>query len=84
MMAVRLKHDSTEPDFEPATPLCKARMLSNQVGTDDAVTPDGGRFLVGTVVGEAQPSAITIVTNWTEGLTTRGPQGAGQPSTAPR
>jgi hypothetical protein len=30
--------------------------------------PDGRRFLVNVVDGEAAPPAITVVTNWTVGL----------------
>ena len=76
MMAARLKEGEKEIDFEPAAPLFKTRMMPNQVATDYVVTPDGTRFLVGSLIGETRPPSITIVTNWMESLKPRASQAA--------
>jgi eukaryotic-like serine/threonine-protein kinase len=72
IMAVAVKADSA---FEAAAPqeLFRARIQQGFAGRYDyAVTADGQRFLVNSVVSESRPMA-TVVLNWQEELKQRVP-----------
>ena len=65
MMAVPVMSGAT---FEHGTarPLFATRVadFANPYRTSYAVTPDGQRFLINGVAGNATPPSITVVVNW--------------------
>jgi hypothetical protein len=46
----------------------KTLFVTNQTGTQYAVSTDGQRFLINTVPQQATSTPITVVLNWTAGL----------------
>jgi hypothetical protein len=66
MMAVALKPGATF-DFETPKALFKTRMLTGMIqsGIEYDVTADGQRFLIGTMVGEANATPVSVILNWT-------------------
>ena len=59
---------ATEQKFEFDTPKAwfKTRMLSQIVNFHEFdVSPDGQRFLIGTVIGDTKAPAPTVLLNWT-------------------
>jgi hypothetical protein len=66
MMAVSVK--TSGATFEQGAPkaLFKTRMLTGliQSGIEYDVTADGQRFLIGTMVGEANASPVSVILNW--------------------
>jgi len=68
MMAVAVKTSGPTFDFGAATALFKTHMLPNVPTFEYDVTSDGQLFLVGTVVGKANATAVSIVLNWTADL----------------
>jgi dipeptidyl aminopeptidase/acylaminoacyl peptidase len=68
-MSVAVKHGESAFEYSEAIPLFKARMAPFPgVVRDYDVSPDGQRFLVGTVVGDAAAAPATIMLNWMAGL----------------
>lgn len=69
LMTIAVKTGGTEFQFDVAKPLFKARMLMwiGNVHEYD-VSPDGQRFLVGTLIGEPTASPPTVILNWTAAL----------------
>jgi len=65
MMATKVKTDGAEFEFEPPKELFKTRMLS-WVGNfhEFDVSPDGQRFLIGSLIGESKAPPPTIIWNW--------------------
>jgi Tol biopolymer transport system component len=67
MIAVPIK--TSGATFEQSAPkaLFKTRMLTGlvQSGIEYDVTADGQRFLIGTMVGEANASPVSVILNWT-------------------
>jgi len=66
MMGANVKPGGTEFEFEVPKPLFKTRMLawiSNFHEFD--VSPDGQRFLIGTLVGDTKAPPPTVIWNWT-------------------
>ena len=61
MMAVKINGTT----FAPPTALFKTRLLRVLIGAgiDYDVTPDGQRFLIGTLVSEPPP--VSVILNWT-------------------
>jgi len=49
-------------------PLFEAHVIIAYPANAYAVTGDGQRFLVNTLVGESAPAPFTVVMNWTAGL----------------
>ncbi len=70
MMAVALKPGGATFEFETPKALFKTRMLTGllQSGIEYDVTADGQRFLIGTMVGEANATPVSVILNWTAGL----------------
>ena len=69
MMSTTVKTGGSEFQFLAPKPLFKARMLMwfGNVHEYD-VSPDGQRFLIGTLIGEAPAPAPTVILNWTADL----------------
>ena len=68
MMAVALKPSRATFEFETPKALFKTRMLTGQIqsGIEYDVTADGQRFLIGTMVGEANATPVSVILNWME------------------
>ncbi len=64
MMAVKING----AEFATPTALFKTRMMRTFMGAgiDYDVTPDGQRFLIGTMIGE--PTPVSVILNWTAGV----------------
>jgi len=65
MMAAKVKTDDKEFEFEPPKALFKTRMLA-WVGNfhEFDVSPDGQRFLIGSLIGESKAPPPTFIWNW--------------------
>jgi Tol biopolymer transport system component len=65
MMASSVKTDGTEFQFAAPKPLFKTRTLALEGGIfrEYDVTPDGQRFLIGTLIGETT-APPTVILNW--------------------
>jgi serine/threonine protein kinase len=70
MMAVGVKTSGVTFEQDAPKPLFKTRMLTGlvQSGIEYDVTADGQRFLIGTMVGEANASPVSVILNWTARL----------------
>lgn len=69
LMTTPVKTVGTEFEFSPSKPLFKTRMLG-RVGSvhEFDVTPDGQRFLIGTLIGDPKAPPPTVILNWTAAL----------------
>jgi serine/threonine protein kinase len=69
LMTTAVKTGGTEFQFAAPKPLFKTRMLMwfGNVHEYD-VSPDGQRFLIGTLVGESKAAPPTVILNWTADL----------------
>ena len=67
MMASSVKTDGTEFQFGAPKPLFKTRTLSLEgaIFREYDVTPDGQRFLIGTLIGDTKFPPPTVIMNWT-------------------
>jgi len=67
MMASSVKTGGTEFEFTPPKPLFKTRTLSLEGGIyhEYDVSPDGQRFLIGTLIGDTKAAPPTMILNWT-------------------
>ncbi|HEX3144362.1 MAG TPA: hypothetical protein VHQ64_10355 [Pyrinomonadaceae bacterium] len=70
MMAMSVKTGGTEFEFTAAKPLFKTRTLSLEGGIyhECDVSPDGQRFLIGTLIGDTKALPPTVIMNWTAAL----------------
>ena len=70
MMASSVKTGGTEFQFDTPKPLFKTRMLESEGGIyhEYDVSPDGQRFLIGTLTGDSNTAPPTVILNWTAGL----------------
>ncbi len=70
MMASSVKTDGTEFEFALPRPLFKTRRLSLEGGIyhEYDVSPDGQRFLIGTLIGDTKAQPPTVILNWTADL----------------
>ena len=65
MMAAAVKTDGREFEFATPKALFKTRMMSLVVNFHEFdVTPDGQRFLIGTLIGESKAAPPTMIMNW--------------------
>jgi Tol biopolymer transport system component len=65
MMSSAVKTDGTEFEFATPKALFKTRMLAHTVNSHEIdVSPDGQRFLVGTLIGDTKAAAPTVIMNW--------------------
>ena len=69
MMSAASKLGGSDPEFSTPKALFKTRTLSN-VGSvhEFDISPDGQRFLIGTIVGEPTAPPPTAILNWTAAL----------------
>jgi hypothetical protein len=69
MMSSAVKTGGIEFEFAAPRPLFKTRMLSHVLSQHEYdVSPDGQRFLIGTLVGETKAQPPTVILNWTADL----------------
>ncbi len=68
MMAAAVKSGGTEFQFDAPKPLFKTRTLSLEgaIFHEYDVSPDGQRFLIGTLVGDSKAPSPTLILNWPE------------------
>ena len=66
MMSSAIRATEQKFEFDIPKALFKTRMLSQIVNFHEFdVSPDGQRFLIGTVIGDTKASAPTVLLNWT-------------------
>ena len=69
MMASSVKTGGAEFQFATPKPLFKTRMLAWTTNFHEFdVSPDGQRFLIGTLVGDTKAAPPTVIINWTAEL----------------
>ncbi len=70
MMASSVRIGGTEFQFAAPKPLFKTRTLALEGGIfhEYDVSPDGQRFLIGTLIGEPTAPPPTVILNWTVAL----------------
>jgi Tol biopolymer transport system component len=65
MMSSAVKIDGTEFEFATAKALFKTRMMAHIINFHEfEVSPDGQRFLIGTLIGETKAAPPTVILNW--------------------
>ena len=64
MMSVGVKTRGTEFEYSAPRALFKARMLMGRAAQEYAVTSDGQKFLIGTLIGEPTARPPTVILNW--------------------
>src|SRR5262249_52746894 len=65
LMAVSLKLNDKKVEADPPTALFPLRIRPPGTGGPHfAVSPDGQRFLVNTIVGEGETAPLTVILNW--------------------
>ncbi|HJX93483.1 MAG TPA: protein kinase [Pyrinomonadaceae bacterium] len=66
LMASNVKTSGSEFEFNTPKALFKTRMLSWTLNVHEVdVSPDGQRFLIGTMIGDTKAPAPTVLLNWT-------------------
>lgn len=68
IMASAVKTGGTAFEFAAPQPLFKTRTLSLEgaIFREYDVSPDGQRFLIGTLIGDSKAPPPTVILNWTE------------------
>jgi hypothetical protein len=65
MMSSSVKTGGTEFEFAAPKALFKTHMMSWTINFHEYdVSPDGQRFLIGTLIGDAKAPAPTVILNW--------------------
>ena len=65
LMSAGVKVDASEFEFATPKALFKTRMLAHVINSHEFdVSPDGQRFLVGTMVGDTKAPPPTVIMNW--------------------
>jgi len=66
MMSSTVTTDKVEFEFSTPKVLFKTRMLSALANNfhEFDVSPDGQRFLIGTLIGETKAAPPTVIMNW--------------------
>jgi Tol biopolymer transport system component len=65
LMSAAIKKGGSEFEFDTPKPLFKTRMLGHFASTHEFdVSPDGQRFLIGTLVGDSKAPPPTVIYNW--------------------
>ena len=69
-MASSVKTGGTEFQFATPTALFKTRTLwlEGAIVREFDVSPDGQRFLIGTLIGDTKAAPPTVILNWTAAL----------------
>jgi Tol biopolymer transport system component len=66
LMSAVVKISIGEIEFDTPKPLFKTRMLGRAVSTHEYdISPDGQRFLIGTLIGDSKAPPPTMIVNWT-------------------
>ena len=66
LMASNVKTEGADFEFGPPAALFKTRMLGRAGAIHEFdVSPDGQRFLVGTLIGDTKTPLPTMILNWT-------------------
>jgi serine/threonine protein kinase len=66
LMSSSVKTGGTEFQFATPKPLFKTRMLASGTNYHELnVSPDGQRFLIGTLIGDTKAQPPTVILNWT-------------------
>lgn len=66
LMSAAVKKGAVEFEFDTPRPLFKTRMLGKSASTHEYdVSPDGQRFLIGTLIGDSKAPPPTVILNWT-------------------
>jgi serine/threonine protein kinase len=69
MMSSSVKSNGSEFEFSGPKALFKTRMMAWTTNFHEFdVTPDGQRFLIGTLIGETKAAPPTVILNWTSEL----------------
>jgi Tol biopolymer transport system component len=69
MMSSAVKTGGAEFEFNAPKPLFKTRMLTWTTNFHEYdVSPDGQRFLLGTLIGETKAAPPTVILNWSASL----------------
>ena len=69
LMSTSVKTSGTEFSFETPKPLFKTRMMNWNLNFHELdISPDGQRFLIGTVIGEPTSPPPTVILNWAAAL----------------
>ena len=69
LMSVAVKVTGTQIDFGTPKALFRVHVLSRfNISHEYDVSPDGQRFLIGTLVGDAKAAPASIMVNWTASL----------------
>jgi eukaryotic-like serine/threonine-protein kinase len=69
MMSSAVKTGGTEFEFSAPKGLFKTRMMAWTTNFHEFdVTPDGQRFLIGTLIGDTKAAPPTVIINWTAEL----------------
>jgi hypothetical protein len=70
MMASLVKPGRAQFEFAAPKPLFKTRTLALEGGIfhEYDVSPDGQRFLIGTLIGDTKAQPPTVILNWTAAL----------------
>ena len=69
LMSTPVKTSGTEFSFETPKPLFKTRIMNWNLNFHELdISPDGQRFLIGTVIGEPTSPPPTVILNWTAAL----------------
>ncbi len=65
MMSTSIKTGDGSFEFTPPQSLFKTRMLAHYNSTHEFdISPDGQRFLIGTLIGDTKAPPPTVVLNW--------------------
>jgi Tol biopolymer transport system component len=65
LMSAAIKKGGSEFEFDTPKPLFKTRMLGHFASTHEFdVSPDGQRFLIGTLIGDSKAPPPTVIYNW--------------------
>jgi len=68
-MSAAVKTGGSVFEFAAPKPLFKTRMLGwNGNAHEYDVSPDGQRFLIGTIIGETKATPPAVILNWTADL----------------
>jgi serine/threonine protein kinase len=70
MMVASVKTDGADFEFAAPKPLFKTRTMSLEGGIyhEYDVSPDGQRFLIGTLIGDTKAAPPTVIMNWSANL----------------
>ena len=66
LMSVGVKTAASDLEFSPPVALFRTRMLAKAGAVHEFdVSPDGQRFLIGTLIGDTKVPPPIVILNWT-------------------